>query len=108
MKQRSRSFVICALAVCLVGQPRGARALEDHDHDRARDLFERNEILSLREILRVVAAHVPGEIVTTELVEEKGGGWIYCFLVVGPNGRRTTVEVDAHAGGIIDAPRAVP
>jgi uncharacterized membrane protein YkoI len=108
MKQRSRFFVICALAVCLVGQPRGARALEDHDHDRARDLFERGEIISLREILRVVAARVTGDIVTTDLVKEKGGDWIYRFLVVGPNGRRATVEVDADTGGIIDTPRTGP
>ena len=36
---------------------------EDGDHDRARDLYERGEIKGLSNILRVVHAAAPGDIV---------------------------------------------
>jgi uncharacterized membrane protein YkoI len=82
--------VLAALALPL---PAAARD-HDHDHDRARDLYERGEIHSLREIMRAVAARLQGDVVAVDLLPV-GDRWVYRFQVVTADGRRTTVDVDA-------------
>ncbi|MER9313474.1 hypothetical protein NKI51_30155 [Mesorhizobium australicum] len=82
--------------------PIAARADEDDDgdHDRARDLYERGEIKGLANILEVVRAKAPGDVVGVDLIR-KADRWVYRFQVVGADGRRTTVDVDAGAGVIM-------
>lgn len=65
---------------------------DDGDHDRARELYEQGEIHALYDIL----AQVPGDVVGIELVRQ-GNKWVYRFQVVAPDGRRSTLDVDADA-----------
>jgi len=71
----------------------------DSDHDLARDLYERGEIRSLSEILRVVGRQMPGDIVSVDLVK-LAGKWVYRVQVVRPDGHRTTLDVDAAAAKV--------
>ena len=75
---------------------------DDDDHDRARDLHERGEIEGLADIMAIVRARAPGEIVAVDLIRA-GGKWIYRFQVVAADGRRRTVDVDAGAGGVLSS-----
>jgi len=80
-------------------RPFPARADEDDDgdHDRARDLYERGEIKGFANILGVVQADAPGDIVAVDFIR-MGDRWVYRFQVVAPDGRRRIVDVDAGAG----------
>jgi uncharacterized membrane protein YkoI len=70
---------------------------EDGDHDRARDLYERGEIKGLSNILSVVHAKAPGEIVAVDFIRI-GDRWVYRFQIIAADGRRKVVDVDAGAG----------
>jgi uncharacterized membrane protein YkoI len=100
MKKRVELLAIAGFAALALSGPMAVRADEDHDHDRARDLYEHGEIRALSEILRIVRDHAPGDIVALDLVR-LGEKWIYRFQIVGPDGRRTTVDVDAEAGTVV-------
>ncbi|HZP20755.1 MAG TPA: PepSY domain-containing protein [Bauldia sp.] len=78
--------------------PVAAAAEDDSDHDLARDLYERGEILPLSEILAALGRRMPGDVVAVDLVRV-GGRWVYRFQVVGPDGRRATVDLDAGPPG---------
>ncbi|WP_292064892.1 PepSY domain-containing protein [Mesorhizobium sp.] len=81
--------------------PFAARAQDDDDdHDRARDLYERGEIEGLADILSVVRAKAPGDIVAVDLIRV-GGKWVYRVQVVAADGRRRIVDVDAGAGAVL-------
>ncbi|RAZ91101.1 hypothetical protein DPM33_12140 [Mesorhizobium hawassense] len=73
---------------------------DDDDHDRARDLYERGEIEGLANIMAIVRAKAPGEIVAVDLIRA-GDRWVYRFQVVAADGRRRIVDVDAGAGGVL-------
>jgi uncharacterized membrane protein YkoI len=87
------------LAGLVLGLPLAAHADEDDDgdHDRARDLHERGEIKGLSDILRLVRAQVPGDIVAIDLIRQ-GNGWVYRLQIVASDGRRRIVDVNAGAG----------
>jgi uncharacterized membrane protein YkoI len=99
MKTTLKRVAIVALAGLVLALPPGARADEDDDgdHDRARDLHERGEIKGLSDILRLVRAQAPGDIVAVDLIR-RNNSWIYRFQVVASDGRRRIVDVDAGAG----------
>ncbi|MER9371100.1 PepSY domain-containing protein [Mesorhizobium sp. M0491] len=90
------------LAGLVLATPVTGRADEDDDgdHDRARDLYEHGEIKGLANILDVVRAKAPGDVVAVDLIR-KADRWVYRFQVVGTDGRRKTVDVDAGAGVIM-------
>lgn len=89
------------MAALVLVTPLAARAQDDDDdHDRARDLYERGEIEGLADIMAIVRARAPGEIVAVDLIRV-GSKWIYRFQVVAADGRRRTVDVDAGAGGVL-------
>ena len=73
---------------------------EDEDHDRARDLYEHGEIKGLPDILRLVRARAPGDVVAVDLIRGSSR-WIYRLQVVASDGRRRTVDIDAGAGVVI-------
>jgi uncharacterized membrane protein YkoI len=93
----------CLAMVGLVGlvliRPVDVRAEvdDDGDHDRARDLYERGEIKGLSNILDVVRAEAPGDIVAIDFIRI-GDRWVYRFQVVAADGHRRIVDVDAGAG----------
>lgn len=67
---------------------------EDDDHDLARDLVGSGKIRPLNDIVRSLAARVPGRVVGVRLTRA-GGRWVYAFRLVTPEGTRMKVEVDA-------------
>ncbi|MDX8443845.1 PepSY domain-containing protein [Mesorhizobium australafricanum] len=101
MKTVAMSLAALGVAALVLALPSAVRAQDDDDdHDRARDLYERGEIEGLADIMTIVRAKAPGEIVAVDLIRT-GGKWIYRFQVVAADGRRRIVDVDAGAGGVL-------
>jgi uncharacterized membrane protein YkoI len=100
MKLRLIELAAAAMLAGGVASPMMARADDDGDHDRARELYEHGDIRALHDILRIVAASVPGDIVSVNLVPD-GDRWIYRFQIVEATGRRTTLDVDARAAEVL-------
>jgi uncharacterized membrane protein YkoI len=102
MKRQWKRLAVLGLAGLVLAMPLAARADEDDDgdHDRARDLYEHGEIKGLANILDIVRAKAPGDVVAVDLIRQ-ANRWVYRFQVVGADGRRTTVDVDAGAGVIM-------
>ncbi|MDX8542781.1 hypothetical protein RFM41_03485 [Mesorhizobium sp. VK25A] len=93
-------LAVLGVAGLMLATPLAARAEDDDgDHDRARDLYERGEIEGLADIMAVVRAKAPGEIVAVDLIRA-GDKWVYRFQVIAADGRRRVVDVDARAGGV--------
>ncbi|RWA68070.1 MAG: hypothetical protein EOQ29_21835 [Mesorhizobium sp.] len=98
MKVALMRLAAVGVAGLLLATPFAVRAQDDDDdHDRARDLHERGEIEGLADIMAIVRAKAPGEIVAVDLIRA-GGKWVYRFQVVAADGRRRIVDVDAGAG----------
>lgn len=75
------------------------------DHERARSALSRGEIRPIAEILTMVAAQVPGEIVEVELERagsHGGRGWLYELKIITPDDRLVEVLVDATSGRVLD------
>ncbi|RWH66320.1 PepSY domain-containing protein [Mesorhizobium sp.] len=101
MKTVSMGLAALGMAALVTALPSAVRAQDDDDdHDRARDLYERGEIEGLADIMTIVRAKAPGEIVSVDLIRVEGK-WIYRFQVVSADGRRRIVDVDAGAGGVL-------
>ena len=77
-----------------------AAADGDRDHDVARDLYQRGEIRPLSDIVALVHAVAPGDIVSVDLMQA-GSNWVYRFQVISADGQRSIVDVDAKAGTIL-------
>ena len=93
-----RAITLGLLAVlAFVGSP--LRASEDAD--RARRALEKGEIRPLDEILRTVHQAVPGDVVSVDLKHDDGG-WLYKLRILGTDGKRRTVKVDAASLKILD------
>lgn len=95
-------MAIVSLVGLVLALPFAARAEvdDDGDHDRARDLYEHGEIKALSNILSVVRAQAPGDIVAVDFIR-LGGRWVYRFQIVDADGRRRIVDVDAGAGTLM-------
>ena len=78
-----------------------ARADSD-DQNRAREAYERHEILPLSGILASVRKSYPGNVVNIEY-EELAHRHIYEFEIVNPKGQVVEVDVDAATGKVIGA-----
>jgi uncharacterized membrane protein YkoI len=102
MKSQLKCLAVLGLAGLVLAMPLATRADEDDDgdHDRARDLYEHGEIKGLADILDVVRAKAPGDVVAVDLIRQ-ANRWVYRFQVVGGDGRRKTIDVDAGAGAIM-------
>jgi uncharacterized membrane protein YkoI len=100
MTTRGRRLIAAALVVLATALPPLARAEEDRDHDLARDLYRRGEIMALADVLAAVKAATPGDVLTVGLVH-LGDRWVYRFQIVAPDGRRTTVDADARTATIV-------
>ncbi len=93
-----RAALVCLLAgLACAGLP--ARASEDAD--RARRALEKGEIRPLDEVLRAARAAVPGDVVSVDLKHDDGH-WLYKLRVLGADGKRRTVKVDAGSLKILD------
>ncbi|UVK42775.1 PepSY domain-containing protein [Mesorhizobium sp. AR07] len=99
MKSTLKCLAMVSLYGLVVAWPLAARAEvdDDGDHDRARDLYDRGEIKGLSNILGVVRAEAPGDIVAVDFIRI-GNRWVYRFQIVAADGRRRIVDVDAGTG----------
>jgi len=70
------------------------------DQIEARELLRRGEIKPLGEILQIVQARVPGDIIEVELDRSDKRGWEYEVKVLAGNGRVLEVDVNARTGEI--------
>lgn len=92
MRYLAALSLLLALAL---GAPR-AHADGD-DQDRAREAYERHEILPLATILRGVERRYGRNVVNIEY-EEEAGMPVYEFEIVDPSGQVIEVVVDARTG----------
>jgi uncharacterized membrane protein YkoI len=92
---------LITLIVVLGAAPVGARADEDFDHDLARDLHERGEILSFQQIARAALRAIPGDIVGVGL-KQIGQRWTYVIQIVDAAGHRVTLDIDAESATLLD------
>jgi len=80
-----------------------AQACGEEDHDAVREAVAAGEIKPLAEILATVQARWPGRILDVELERARDGRRIYDIELIGPDGRKQDVHVDAASGRIIEA-----
>jgi uncharacterized membrane protein YkoI len=100
MKAMLKRLTAAGLAVLALSMPAVVRADDDHDHDRARELYEHGEIHALSDILRIVGERAPGDVVGVDLVRQ-GDRWVYRFQIVAFDGRRLILDVDAKAATVM-------
>ncbi|BAU93082.1 hypothetical protein MPPM_4477 [Methylorubrum populi] len=88
---------LVALAPVLAAVP--ARA--DSDGERARRALERGEIRPLDAVLAAARAAVPGDVVALDLKRDDGR-WLYKLRILGTDGRRRDVKIDASSLKLLD------
>ncbi|MCJ2012190.1 PepSY domain-containing protein [Methylobacterium sp. J-076] len=92
MPTRRRLLLAACLFPVLARAP-SARA--DEEADRARRALERGDIRPLDEVLRAASAAVPGDVVSVDLKHDDGR-WRYKLRILGPDGKRRSVKIDAR------------
>lgn len=94
-----RTLVAFGLVAMALLAPRAVLADEsEDDHEVARELHDRGDIGSLGDILKRIEEEDHGVVVNVDLVRISDR-WVYRLQVVAPDGRRSTVEVDAGSSG---------
>ncbi|MBX3578325.1 MAG: PepSY domain-containing protein [Rhizobiaceae bacterium] len=89
-------------AATLAQADRGRGGHDDDDSERARQGALSGEYMPLADLMKVVKAAYPGQIVETEL-EERDGAVYYEIYVLQADGRVIEVKVDARTGRILKA-----
>ena len=92
---RNAIGMVLALAMLLTGG-----TVLAGDHERARMLLEKGEIMSLSEILNQTSTTIPGKILEVEL-EEKGDLVVYEVEFLSEQGVVMEMLIDARDGRII-------
>lgn len=87
------------LAALLIAAAPAAHA--DDDGERARTALERGEIRPLDAVLAAARAAVPGDVVAVDLKRDDGR-WLYRLRILGADGRRRDVKIDARSLKVID------
>lgn len=90
------------LAALLSLAPMAGHASDHKDHDRARRALMSGEVLSLRQVLDLVAREYPGEPVEIEF-EHDDGIYVYEIKLLQPSGSIVKMKVDAATGKVIKA-----
>ena len=92
--------LMIAAATCF-GTAAMSRDGRDSDQERARNAFERGEILPITEILEVALRHLPGDVIEVDLDFEDD--YIsYEIDVLTATGRVREIEIDARTGAVLD------
>lgn len=94
------SLLAIAVAALLALSPLPGHTREHKDHDRARQALMSGEVLSLRQVLDVVAREYPGEPVEIEF-EHDDGLYVYEIKLLQPSGSILKMKVDATTGKVI-------
>ncbi len=97
MPNRRLFLIACLLPRIAWASP--ARA--DEEADRARRALERGEIRPLDEVLSAARAAVPGDVVAVDLKHDDGR-WLYKLRILGSDGKRRSVKVDARSLRLLD------
>lgn len=99
---RTRRWSILPLALVAVFLFVSAPAVlaDDDDHEEARALLQRGEILPLAQVLELVRRIEPGDVIEVEL-DRDDGVWEYQVKVLTPTGRVREVTLDARDGRLI-------
>lgn len=92
---------LSALALLFAGLVCAGPAFPDDDQDRAREALQKGEIRPLEEVLAVLQATRPGEVLKLELKREDGR-WLYKFKVLVAHNQRREVEIDARSLQIVE------
>lgn len=95
----NRRLVLIACLLPRLAWASSARA--DDEADRARRALERGEIRPLDEVLSAARAAVPGDVVAVDLKHDDGR-WLYKLRILGSDGKRRSVKVDARSLRILD------
>jgi len=96
-----RTLRRCVFVGALASVLAGTAAADDIGPDVARKLLSEGRIRPLAEILDIVKAQVPGDMVEIEL-EIEHGTYVYDVKLITPGGRVKEVEVDAATGKILE------
>jgi uncharacterized membrane protein YkoI len=95
-------LALVALIPALSAVPLGAvPARADDDGERARRALERGEIRPLDAVLAAARAAVPGDVVALDLKRDDGR-WLYKLRILGTDGRRRDVKIDASSLKLLD------
>lgn len=96
--QRIGGMVLAALSATATTSFAGK-----HDHEAARALRERGEIVPLEQILQAAAGHRPGRVVEVEFEpdEHGGGAHVYEVEVLDARGEVWELKYDARTGALL-------
>jgi uncharacterized membrane protein YkoI len=100
-RRPSRSQVRRAVALGLLAAVAAGPLHASEDADRARRALEKGEIRPLDAVLEAARAAVPGDVVSVDLRHDEGR-WLYKLRILGADGKRRTVKVDAGTLKILD------
>lgn len=102
MQPRLIKSTVLALTFLLLAAPVSVAVADEEDgHELAYMLHEDGTIRSLTDILGIVLKQTPGDVVAIDLIQS-GAGWIYRIQIVGADGHRSIVDVDAGAAIVLD------
>lgn len=101
--QRGAWFNVIVFVVLILILSPGA-GLADGDHDRAKQLKEAGEILSLEQVIEKAKRDHPGQLLEAEL-EEKKGRFIYELELLDQEGIVWELEYDAKSGELMKEKR---
>lgn len=93
-------FAALAVPVAGIAQPPKHPSHDRSDHEEARRALLSGEVLSLRQVLDIVANEYPGEPVEIEF-EYDDGMYLYELKLLQASGRIVKMKVDASNGKII-------
>ena len=92
--------LLIAATACF-GPPAMSRDARDEDQERARNAFERGEIMPIMDILALALQHLPGDVVEVEL-EIEDEYISYEIDILTATGRVREIEIDARTGAVLD------
>jgi uncharacterized membrane protein YkoI len=88
-------LLVVALVALLV-----APGYADDDHERARALRERGEVLPLARVIGQLQQQRPGRVLEVEL-EQKHGRWVYEIELLSEDGAVWEYKLDAASGELL-------
>lgn len=81
----------------------GAAAASD-DHEYAKALRDKGEVLPLEQVLAKARQHYPGRVIETEL-ERKRAGYVYEIKIAGDDGTVRELKYDARTAELLKEER---
>jgi len=90
-------LVVSAAGVVLL---QASDTLAGDDHQQARTLSQRGDILPLEKIAERARAEKPGKLIDIEL-EQKKGIWVYEAEILDDAGRVWELKLDARTGALL-------